>query len=93
MPSVKDITIRKPSDQEATDCKNWPTWECDTSEFEWEYTQTEKCLILDGQVTVSDNPNTGISVSFGPGDYVILPEGLKCFWKVIKPVRKHYDFE
>lgn len=93
MPTVKDIAIRKPTEQETADCQSWPTWGCDTSEFEWEYTQTERCLILEGQVTVTDNPDSGQSVSFGAGDYVVLPNGLKCFWKVTKPVRKHYDFE
>ena len=93
MPDVNDIVVRKPTEQETAACKAWPTWGCEASEFPWEYTQTEKCLILEGQVTVTDDPESGQSVSFGPGDYVILPNGLKCFWKVSAPVRKHYDFE
>lgn len=93
MPSVKDVVVRKPTAEEQQSCKQWPTWSCEVSEFPWEYTQTEKCLILEGQVTVTDNPESGESVSFGAGDYVVLPEGLKCFWKVSAPVRKHYDFE
>ncbi len=93
MPTVKDIVVRKPTADEAKTCKVWPTWGCPKSEFAWEYTQTEKCLILEGKVTVTDDPDSGRSVSFGPGDYVIFPEGLKCVWKVAAPVRKHYDFE
>ena len=93
MPTVNDITIHKPSDAEIQTCENWPIWTCDVSEFDWEYTQTEKCLILEGQVTITDDPPQGKSVSFGPGDFVKLPQGLKCIWKVTEPVKKHYDFE
>ena len=93
MPTVQDITVRKATEQETLTCKNWPTWECDVSEFEWEYTQTEKCLLIDGEVEVKDLPPSGKTVSFGAGDFVTLPNGLKCIWNVKQPVRKHYDFE
>ena len=93
MPTVKDIVVRKPTEAEKKTCGQWPIWTCDVSEFPWEYTQTEKCLILEGKVKITDNPDSGNAASFGPGDYVVLPVGLKCFWKVSAPVRKHYDFE
>ena len=93
MPTVKDIIVNKPTEEQKQQCQDWPVWSCDPSEFEWEYTQTEKCLIMEGQVTVSDNPDSGETASFGPGDYVVLPNRLKCFWKVTEPVRKRYDFE
>jgi uncharacterized cupin superfamily protein len=32
------------------------------------------------------------TVSFGPGDMVVFPQGLDCTWKVKKTVRKHYRF-
>ena len=93
MPTVQDIIVRKPTEQEAKTCKSWPTWSCDTSEFEWEYTQTEKCLLIEGQVEVSDLPPSGNTVTFGSGDYVELPNGLKCIWNVKHPVKKYYDFD
>lgn len=92
MPSVKDVEVHKPSEQEEQKCKSWPTWSCDTSEFDWDYDQTETCLILEGKVTVTDRPESGESVSFGPGDMVVFPRGFKCVWKVTEPVRKHYQF-
>ena len=92
MPTVKDIVIKKPSDAEANTCRAWPIWTCQPSEFDWDYTQSQTCLILDGEVTVADRPETGQSVSFGPGDLVTFPVGLKCVWKVIQPVKKHYNF-
>ena len=93
MPTIKDVIVRKPSDGEKKICQTWSIWACGSSEFEWEYTQAEKCLILEGSVTVCDNPDAGHSISFGPGDFVQFPDGLKCIWKVTQPVKKHYDFE
>lgn len=93
MPTIKDIIIRKPSEQEIQDCRDWPVWSCGNSEFEWVYTQTEKCLIIEGHVEVRDLPSTDSSVSLGQGDYVVLPEGLNCIWKITQPIKKHYDFE
>ncbi len=90
MASVKDVVVRKPSEQEKKQCKSWPTWQCEASEFDWTYTQTETCLILEGQVTVTDGES---EVSFGPGDMVVFPVDLECTWKVCKPVRKHYKFD
>ena len=31
-------------------------------------------------------------LKFSAGDFVVFPKGLKCRWRVIKPVRKHYTF-
>jgi len=93
MPTVKNVTVQKPSSEQAAECRTWPVWACGVSRFEWEYTQTEKCLILEGRVTVHDLVDPSQSVSFGPGDYVVFPDGLKCVWDVTEPVKKHYDFE
>ena len=89
MPTIKDVEVRKPTDEEQKKCKSWPIWTCEPSEFDWAYTQKETCLILDGDVTVTDGKD---EVSFGPGDYVVFPVDLECTWKVKKPVRKHYNF-
>jgi len=89
MPTVKDVVVKKPSEAEISTCKSWPIWTCEPSAFDWVYTQTEACLLLEGEVTVSDGSD---SVSFGPGDYVVFPDGLECNWNVKKAVRKHYNF-
>jgi uncharacterized cupin superfamily protein len=83
------IEVRKPTPQEAAQMQACPTWEKEPSEFPWHYDEKETCLILEGEVTVEA---PGQTVSFGPGDYVVFPEGLDCLWKVHKPVRKHYKF-
>ncbi len=89
MPTVKDVIVRKPTQQESEICKNWPIWNCQPSTFDWAYTEKETCLILEGKVTVSDGKS---SVSFGPGDLVIFPSDLECTWQVHEPVKKHYNF-
>ncbi len=103
MPAVKDVIVRKPSREEIRKCQSWPIWTCEKSTFDWDYTQTETCLILEGKVTVKDRPASPMTasqsgpgsgaVSFGPGDLVIFPTGLSCTWQVFEPVRKHYNFE
>ena len=72
------------------DYTSWGIWGCDSSEFDWEYAEEEHCYIVEGEVTVKGSENT---VKIVPGDYVIFPKGLKCFWKVIKPIKKHYTFK
>ena len=67
------------------DVSSWPIWNCEVSEFNWEYGDRESCYFIDGEVEVSGDFE---SVTIGSGDFVIFPKGLKCHWKVIKPVKK-----
>ena len=85
------IEIKKLSnvEYELQNIKSWPIWTCEISEFDWEYDSQESCYLLDGSVQVMGDFKT---VTFRAGDFVIFPKGLKCRWKVIKPVRKHYTF-
>ena len=85
-----NITVRKPNDAEKAEMQTKPIWECGVSEFDWYYDSEETCLLLEGEVTVTHD---GGSVSFGTGDYVVLPKGLSCVWRVTKPVKKHYMFK
>jgi len=89
MPTVNDIVVRKPTEQEIDRCKAWPTWTCEPSSFDWSYTEKETCLILEGKVTITGDDG---SVSFGPGDLVVFPQDLDCVWNVAEPVKKHYNF-
>ena len=57
MPSVNDITVKKPTEQEEAKCKAWPIWKCEASTFDWAYTEKETCLLLEGEVTVTDGKN------------------------------------
>jgi len=92
MVSIKDVIVRKPTPADTAAAKNWPVWEHAADTFEWFYTQKEKCLILQGRVTVRSMDGKD-SVSFGAGDWVEFPKDLECVWEIKEAVRKHYDFE
>ena len=86
-----NIKIDRLSDEEINNkgVLSWPIWECEVSEFDWEYDQQESCLLLEGDVEVKTDFET---VNFSGGDFVVFPRGLKCSWKVTRPVRKYYSF-
>ena len=69
---------------------DWPIWQKEVSAFPWEYDERETCYLLEGEVEVT--PEGGDPVSFGAGDLVTFPMGMKCVWKISKGVRKHYRF-
>ena len=85
-----EIIVKKPTEEEKAFMLKQPTWSCGVSEFDWFYSSEEHALILEGEVTVEHSEG---STSFGAGDYVILPKGLSCVWKVKKAVKKHYYFK
>ena len=75
---------------EAEGVMQWPIWSCEASSFPWRYDQTERCYLLEGEVTVT--PEHGAAVHFGAGDLVTFPAGLSCHWEIHRAVRKHYKF-
>lgn len=87
------ITVKKLTADEIDKkgIKSWPIWSKEVSTFDWEYSQEEECLILEGKVEV-ECPG-GQRVEFGKGDFVVFPKGLSCVWEVKEPVRKHYNFK
>ena len=82
------IKIKKNTNK--ADYINWPIWECEKSQFDWEYQDEEHCYILAGHVIIDYNQE---NIVIKKGDYVIFPKGLKCNWKVLEPIRKHYMFK
>ena len=86
-----NIEISKVSENEISKkgVFSWPIWSCEISEFDWEYGDSESCYLVDGEVEVQSEFET---VEFSVGDFVIFPKGLKCRWKVIRSVQKHYSF-
>ncbi len=85
------IKVEKPSADEDARMRRQPVWEKEASVFPWEYDATETCLLLEGDVTVTTED--GQVATFGAGDLVTFPKGLKCTWDIRKAVRKHYLFE
>jgi uncharacterized protein len=71
--------------------KAWPIWSCERSEFPWSYDARETCYLLEGEVIVT--PDGGTPVTIKAGDLVVFPAGMSCRWNVLKAVRKHYRFD
>ena len=70
--------------------KSWPIWSCDVSSFDWTYEDRETCLLLEGEVTVTQE---GVRpINFSAGDLVTFPAGMNCRWEGHKSVCKHYRF-
>jgi len=70
---------------------SWPIWEKEASRFDWHYSQTEECYLLEGKVSIETKD--GKRIEFGKGDFVTFPKGLDCVWEIKEPVRKHYNFK
>lgn len=86
------IEVSKPTPVQIAELgvRNWPIWDKEASVFDWHYDSRETCFILEGQVEVTSLEET---VRFGAGDFVVFPKGLSCKWKIIEPVKKHYNFD
>lgn len=85
------MEVRKPTEKEVEQASSWPTWEKGPSEFDWEYGEKETCYILEGSATVT--ADSGETISFGTGDWVVFEPGLKCTWKIDRAMKKHYRLE
>lgn len=70
---------------------SWPIWSCGMSEFPWTYDSQETCYLLAGEVVVT--PDGGTPVTIRAGDLVVFPAGMSCRWNVLQGVRKHYRFD
>ena len=87
---MEEVLISKPTEAQVKEASTWPIWTKEISAFDMNYSNTERCLILEGEVRVEVGNK---KFYFKGGDYVVFPKGLKCRWIILKPVRKHYNFE
>ena len=69
---------------------DWPIWTKEISEFDWEYDKTETCYIVEGEEIVTPLGEEPVTIS--EGDMVTFPKGMKCRWKIIEAIEKHYSF-
>ncbi len=91
---VSQITVEKNPVQTKLNTLNvskWPTWKKEVSTFDWSFPEQEIAYILEGECVIT--PTGGTPVSFGKGDLVTFPAGLKASWQVIKPLHKHYQLD
>lgn len=82
------IKVSKAGKEDVEKAESWPEWTCEPSTFDWHYDSTETCYIIEGKATVKAENQ---EVSFGPGDWVVFPEGLSCVWVVHELIRKKYN--
>jgi uncharacterized cupin superfamily protein len=90
MPRTK---IEKPTPEQLKKLgvDSWSPWDCDPSEFDWQYPSTEVAYVQKGRVIVTEEG--GEEVEIKAGDLVTFPKGLKCRWKVIERIEKVYTFK
>jgi hypothetical protein len=68
----------------------WPIWQKEIATFPWFYDAQEVCYLIEGDVLVT--PNHGEPVHIQAGDLVTFAQGLHYTWQILKPVKKHYQF-
>ena len=68
--------------------KNWPIWECEPSNFTWDYNEKEICLIIEGEANIKTE--AGENYFIKSGDLVKFPLGLSCKWQITKRIKKHF---
>lgn len=68
---------------------NWPIWEKEVSQFDWFYESNEECFILNGEAIIKTDEGT---YTIEEGNFVTFKKGLKCTWNIVRPIRKHYNF-
>ena len=91
---VSQITVEQNAAQNRLDAlsvNKWPTWQKEVSVFDWHFPEQEIAYILEGECVIT--PIGGAPVTFGKGDLVTFPAGLKASWQVIKPLHKHYQLD
>jgi uncharacterized protein len=76
---------------DALNVSKWPTWQKEVSTFDWVFPEQEIAYILAGECIIT--PTGGAPVSFGKGDLVTFPAGMKASWQVIQPLHKHYQLD
>ena len=83
----------KPSKErlETLGITKWATWQKEVSTFDWTFFEQEIAYILEGECVIT--PIGGAPVSFGKGDLVTFPAGLKASWQVVQPLHKHYQLD
>ena len=63
-------------------------WDCTAGKFRWDFTWDEFVMILDGEVTIT--PEGGSAITLRAGDFCHFPLGLKTKWHVPKYIKKTF---
>ncbi|WP_439816569.1 cupin domain-containing protein [Zavarzinia sp. CC-PAN008] len=63
-------------------------WSSEPGRSSVAYTEDEFCMILEGEVRLSDA--SGHTETYKAGDGFIIPAGFKGTWETVQPVRKFF---
>lgn len=89
---MKDVYVRKPSEEEAALLTTCSIWEHEVAQWDAEYDERcETCLVIEGTAVVTSED--GSAYAFTKGDLVTFRPHMKCVWKVLEPIKKHYIFD
>lgn len=87
---MSEIIVTRPSKDELDKLgiDKWSSWECDPSEFDWQYPDQETAFVYKGKVVVTTNDGEKVEIS--AGDLMVFPKGLRCHWQVLERIEKVY---
>ncbi len=91
---MSQIIVEKNPSQSKLDSlgvSQWATWQKEVSTFPWTFLEQEIAYILEGECIIT--PEGGSPVTFGKGDLVTFPAGIKASWQVKQPLHKHYKLD
>ena len=71
---------------------SWQTWEKEPSKFVWQFAETEKAYVLQGKVFIKTEGSDEVYV-LEKGDFVTFAPGLRTYWHVVAPFKKHVTHE
>lgn len=84
------IPADKVTDEYKKEAKTWGKWDSKSRKiFPFKYTAEERVLILEGSAEVTPDDGSAV-VKIEKGDQVTFHKGLKCKWKVMKRMKKHF---
>lgn len=71
---------------------NWQTWEKEPSKFVWQFAEAERAYVLQGKVYIKTDKSDKVYV-LEKGDFVTFAPGLRTYWHVVEPFKKHVTHE
>lgn len=74
------------------DVFSWQTWEKEPSQFVWQFAEREKAYVLHGKVNIKVHGSDEVYL-LEKGDFVTFEAGLRTYWHVIEPFKKHVTHE
>ena len=86
---ISKIKINHTPSQVELDAMGVNCWAVSTQEvatFPWVYECDETCYFLQGNVTVT--PDGGTPLTIVKGDLVTFPEGLHCTWEIHEEINE-----